>query len=87
MKCIHCGKPEDLYLYLNPEGECPICIENQRDDLLELLKDSKTVLLLLKDDTPCRLDHHGSCQTHTLQIPCEQALLRKLLVKIKKIIK
>lgn len=28
------------------------------------------------DPDPCRYDHHGFCQAHTLAKPCEQELIR-----------
>ncbi len=35
--------------------------------------------LLKTTEGDCRLDHHGNCQTHGLNTPCEVALARKLL--------
>jgi hypothetical protein len=31
------------------------------------------------DDEPCYLDHHGNCQTHCLNNPCEMAVARATL--------
>ena len=45
----------------------------------ELLKVAEEFI----DDEKCRLDHHGNCQTHGLQNPCEQMLLRKIVAKAK----
>lgn len=33
------------------------------------------------DNSPCRLDHHGNCQEHSLGNPCEQKLLREAIAK------
>ena len=37
----------------------------------------------LIDDEPCRYDHHGYCQTHFITEPCEMAVARAALTKIK----
>lgn len=35
----------------------------------------------LIDDEPCHKDHHGYCQSHGLNDPCEVAVARELLGK------
>jgi hypothetical protein len=34
------------------------------------------------DDDPCRLDHHGNCQTHSLGNPCNVAEAREFLASL-----
>lgn len=42
------------------------------------------VLKLFMDDVPCRLDHHGVCQTHSMMNPCEMKLARDVIEEIEK---
>ena len=37
----------------------------------------------LIDDEPCRYDHHGYCQSHFITAPCEMAVARATLAKVK----
>ena len=37
----------------------------------------------LIDDEPCWHDHHGYCQSHFITAPCEMAVARATLAKVK----
>lgn len=39
----------------------------------------RAALTGLVDDEPCRLDHHGACQTHGASNPCAMAAARAAL--------
>lgn len=46
-----------------------------------LAVDAVAALRLVADDEPCRLDHHGECQTHSLLNPYEQFAIRSILAR------
>jgi hypothetical protein len=36
----------------------------------------------LRDESPCRLDHHNKCQTHNLHdVPCPHDIARRICLK------
>ncbi len=37
----------------------------------------------LVDDEPCWFDHHGNCQAHGINNPCEMAIARHAIAKAK----
>jgi hypothetical protein len=51
------------------------------DRLKECNRELVRALEGLVDDEPCRYDHHGYCQTHRLNNPCEMQVARAALKK------
>ena len=49
------------------------------DWLIERIEQLEELLGKLIDDEPCRLDHHGYCQTHRLEENCSVARARELI--------
>jgi hypothetical protein len=46
------------------------------------LRKAVEIIKSLIDDEKCRYDHHGNCQTHRLENPCEVAEARKFLLEL-----
>ena len=53
----------------------------ERDALTGLARELAEALDRMTDDEPCRLDHHGYCQEHSLTAPCHTAVALGLLAK------
>jgi len=55
---------------------CPRC-----HDLEIRLRRAVDIMRCLVDSGPCRYDHHGYCQTHSLGQPCEHEQANAFLAK------
>ena len=51
------------------------------DGLTELARELAEALDRITDDEPCRLDHHGYCQEHSLTAPCHTAIAISILAQ------
>lgn len=49
--------------------------------LADAAPDLLAALEAMIDNEPCRFDHHGNCQTHTLGNPCEMAAARAAIAR------
>lgn len=70
-----CGIEHDVTEQVNTD--LLLMLDSVHDKLATLLTAAKSAL----DPDPCRLDHHGYCQAHSLGNPCEQKLLREAIEK------
>lgn len=78
-----------------PEPHCPKCGQRPflidaadyyrrlvEEDPAHQLEEALLALEALVDNEPCRFDHHGYCQSHTIGLPCPVAVARNLLRRV-----
>lgn len=74
----------DFVIARNPEV-CNCSAVESADRLIELDTQRLSEALILlhrlvdREDEPCRLDHHGYCQTHLLELECSVKAAREWL--------
>ena len=78
-----CGDSGHTAIY-DPEGKKVALVFKEGYAILFAFAEVMMFLLgKLVDDEPCRLDHHGNCQSHNLENPCSVARARDLLYILK----
>ena len=75
---IYCGKEGQVVCDCLKDADSAHVVHcvNMHDELV-------TALEGLVDEEECRYDHHGNCQTHAVNNPCEMEVARKALAKAK----